>query len=89
MVKRIDIAKQTNTANFDSAARLPDDFIRLNLSGQLETLQRLQPGHIAIMVQCSLVWRQIQSLRIAYCPVNLVKWAYCHLDSVRENGRDK
>lgn len=32
-----------------------------DLSGQLETLQRLQPGHIAIKVWCFLVWRQIQA----------------------------
>ena len=55
-----------------------------DLSVWLETLHRLQPGHIAIMVHCSLVWRQIQSFQIARLMLNLVKWAYCHPGSVCE-----
>ena len=55
-----------------------------DLSVWLETLHCLQPGHIAIMVHCSLVWRQIQSFQIARLMLNLVKWAYCHPGSVCE-----
>lgn len=60
-----------------------------DLSVWLETLHHIQPGHIAIMVHCSLVWRQIQSSKIAKRLDNLVKWAHRHPDSVRENWRDK
>lgn len=57
-----------------------------DLSVWLETLHRLQPVHIAIMVQCSLVWRKIQSLRIAKSLANLVKWACFTLAAYAKNG---
>ena len=68
---RIKSAKTTNTAHCDSVARLLEDRAKPDLSGQLETLQRLQRWYIAIKVCLLIVCRQIQAQVIAPCLADL------------------